>query len=221
MAPILLSAESPEDINKDKPEKPPRRHATLTKTITLISVLRSRRSDRHGKFDTPTLEVSMSIARCKFSTLSLVSYWMTQIRLTEAASKHSISLGYFKLALESKYELMDRMREEIKAYVVRHNLAMEWEEPVKDTLQDVRPAAKLCLAAHHLGAPPRCPPPAAQELRPATPGPALEMMADLLFRARRASTEEEKSSTNAFRASDHRPQHRRSTDPPSSTSQWK
>lgn len=136
------------DVSKsmcDKSAKPPRRHSvtkpgasprpTPTGTITPVSSVRSRRSDSLGKFDTPTSEVSMSTARRKFSTLSSISYWMTQIRLAEAASKHSVSLGFFKLALESECEPVDRMREELKAYVVRHGLATELEEPVKDILQ--------------------------------------------------------------------------------------
>ncbi|KAL6602917.1 hypothetical protein ACP70R_043278 [Stipagrostis hirtigluma subsp. patula] len=125
---------------KDKSAKPPRRHSIPTKpgasprptpsgTVTPVSGVRSRR------FDTPTSEVSMSTARRKFSTLSSMSYWMTQIRLAEAASKHSVSLGFFKLALESECEPVDRMREELKSYVARHGLATELEEPVKDILQ--------------------------------------------------------------------------------------
>jgi len=60
---------------------------------------------------------------------------MTQIRLAEAASKHSVALGFFKLALESECEPLDRMREELKSYVARHGLVAELEEPVKDILQ--------------------------------------------------------------------------------------
>ncbi|KAM3212245.1 hypothetical protein ACQJBY_065363 [Aegilops geniculata] len=131
---------------KDKSAKPPRRHSIPTKpgvsprptptgTITPVSGVRSRRSDSLGRLDTPTSEASMSTARRKFSTLSSVSYWMTQIRLAEAASKHSISLGFFKLALESECEPLDRMREELKTYVARHGLATELEEPVKEILQ--------------------------------------------------------------------------------------
>ncbi|CAN6177707.1 unnamed protein product [Urochloa humidicola] len=131
---------------KDKSAKPPRRHSIQTKpgasprptpsgTVTPVSGIRSRRSDSQGKFDTPTSEVSMSTARRKFSTLSSISYWMTQIRLAEAASKHSVALGFFKLALESECEPLDRMREELKSYVARHGLATELEEPVKDILQ--------------------------------------------------------------------------------------
>ncbi|XP_062179180.1 uncharacterized protein LOC133883761 isoform X2 [Phragmites australis] len=131
---------------KDKSTKPPRRHSIQTKpgasprpapsgTVTPVSGLRSRRSDSQGRFDTPTSEVSMSTARRKFSTLSSISYWMTQIRLAEAASKHSVSLGFFKLALESECEPVDRMREELESYIVRHGLATELEDPVKDILQ--------------------------------------------------------------------------------------
>ncbi|AQK82421.1 hypothetical protein ZEAMMB73_Zm00001d036929 [Zea mays] len=131
---------------KDKSVKPPRRHSIQTKpgasprpipsgTVTPVSGVRSKRSDGQGRFDTPTSEVSMSMSRRKFSTLSSISYWMTQIRLAEAASKHSVSLGFFKLALESECEPLDRMREELKSYVVRHCLATELEDPVKDILQ--------------------------------------------------------------------------------------
>ncbi|KAG2612551.1 hypothetical protein PVAP13_4KG297900 [Panicum virgatum] len=125
---------------KDKSAKPPRRHSIQTKpgasprptpsgTVTPVSGIRSRR------FDTPSSEVSMSTARRKFSTLSSVSYWMTQIRLAEAACKHSVALAFFRLALESECEPLDRMREELKSYVARHGLATELEEPVKDILQ--------------------------------------------------------------------------------------
>ncbi|WVZ79610.1 hypothetical protein U9M48_027172 [Paspalum notatum var. saurae] len=131
---------------KDTSAKPPRRHSIQTKpgvsprptpcgTVTPVSGVRSRRSDIQGRLDTPTSEASMSITRRKFSTLSSISYWMTQIRLAEAASKHSVSLGFFKLALESECEPLDRMREELKSYVARHGLATELEDPVKDVLQ--------------------------------------------------------------------------------------
>lgn len=131
---------------KDKSAKPPRRHSIQTKPgasprptpsgiVTPVSGVRSRRSDSQGRFDTPTSEASMSATRRKFSTLSSISYWMTQIRLAEAASKHSVSLGFFKLALESECEPLDRMREELKSYVARHGLATELEDPVKDILQ--------------------------------------------------------------------------------------
>ncbi|CAL5039165.1 unnamed protein product [Urochloa decumbens] len=131
---------------KDKSAKPPRRQSIQTKpgasprltpsgTVTPVSGIRSRRSDSQGRFDTPTSEVSMSTARRKFSMLSSISYWMTQIRLAEAASKHSVALGFFKLALESECEPLDRMREELKSYVARHGLATELEDPVKDILQ--------------------------------------------------------------------------------------
>nr|CAB3468273.1 unnamed protein product [Digitaria exilis] len=131
---------------KDKSAKPPRRHSIQTKpgasprptpsgTVTPVSGVRSRRSDSQGRFDTPTSEVSMSTTRRKFSTLSSISYWMTQIRVAEAASKHSVSLAFFKLALESECEPLDRMREELKSYVARHGLATELADPVKEVLQ--------------------------------------------------------------------------------------
>ncbi|OQU76635.1 uncharacterized protein LOC8065041 isoform X2 [Sorghum bicolor] len=128
---------------KEKSAKPPRRHSIQTKPGAsprptpsgTVTTPVSRRSDSQWRFDTPTSEASMSMRRRKFSTLSSISYWMTQIRLAEAASKHSVSLGFFKLALESECEPLDRMREELKSYVARHGLATELEDPVKDILQ--------------------------------------------------------------------------------------
>lgn len=128
---------------KEKSAKPPRRHSIQTKPGAsprptpsgTVTTPVPTRSDSQGRFDTPTSEASMSMRRRKFSTLSSISYWMTQIRLAEAASKHSVSLGFFRLALESECEPLDRMREELKSYVARHGLATELEDPVKDILQ--------------------------------------------------------------------------------------
>lgn len=128
---------------KEKSAKPPRRHSIQTKPGAsprptpsgTVTTPVPTRSDSQGRFDTPTSEASMSMRRRKFSTLSSISYWMTQIRLAEAASKHSVSLGFFRLALESECEPLDRMREELKSYVARHGLATELEDPVKDVLQ--------------------------------------------------------------------------------------
>jgi hypothetical protein len=95
---------------KDKSAKPPRRHSIQTKpgsspkpipsgTVTPVSGICSKR------YDSPTSEMPMFTTRRRFSTLSSISYWMTQIRLAEAVSKHSVSLGFFKLALESECEV--------------------------------------------------------------------------------------------------------------------
>ncbi|XP_072983684.1 uncharacterized protein [Typha latifolia] len=133
---------------KAGPAKPPRRLSIPTKSaaaspcpatfgsITPISEARTRRSNAPGKSDTPASDVSRSTAsRPKFSTISSVSYWLTQIKLAEAASKQSIVVGFFKLALESGCEPLDRMRQELKVYVSKHDLATELEDSVKDLLQ--------------------------------------------------------------------------------------
>ncbi|VVA17066.1 PREDICTED: LOC110660421 isoform [Prunus dulcis] len=127
---------------KDKPAKPPRRLSNPPKpagipapkllgNITPISEARSRRS---VKSETPASDVSKSTSRKKFSVLSSASYWLTQIKLSEAAGKHSISLGLFKLALEAGCEPLHRMRDELKSYVVRHNLD-DLEDPLKELLE--------------------------------------------------------------------------------------
>lgn len=99
---------------KDKPAKPPRRLSIPNKSaatpapklggnITPISEARSRRS---VKSETPaSSDTSRLTSRKKFSILSSESYWLSQIKLSEAAGKHSVSLGFFKLALDAGCEV--------------------------------------------------------------------------------------------------------------------
>ncbi|XP_043724372.1 uncharacterized protein LOC122671306 [Telopea speciosissima] len=130
---------------KAKSTKPPRRLSIPAKsvisplprpagTVTPIYESRSKRSGNgQGKSETPVSEVSKSLNRKKFSVLSSASYWLSQIKLSESAAKHSISLGFFKLALEAGCEPLQRMRDEFKSYVRRHKLG-ELEEFVKEIL---------------------------------------------------------------------------------------
>ncbi|KAM5570698.1 hypothetical protein ABKV19_011374 [Rosa sericea] len=117
---------------KDKPVKPPRRLSVPNKAagtpapklggnITPISEARSRRS---AKSETPAAsDASRLTSRKKFSILSSESYWLSQIKLSEAAGKHSVSLGFFKLALEAGCEQpLQRLRDELKSYALRHKL---------------------------------------------------------------------------------------------------
>lgn len=102
---------------KDKSVKPPRRLSIPAKStvrpapklagnITPISEARVRSSATgQGKSDTPVSNVSRTTSRKKFSVLSSASYWISQIKLSESAAKHSISLGFFKLALEAGCEV--------------------------------------------------------------------------------------------------------------------
>lgn len=103
--------------------------------ITPISEARARCcASNRGKNDTPVSDVSKSSTRKKFNILSSASYWLSQIKLSESAAKHTISLGFFKLALEAGCESLQRMRDELKSYVQRHNLA-ELGQPVKELLE--------------------------------------------------------------------------------------
>ncbi|KAL8465009.1 hypothetical protein ACS0TY_034478 [Phlomoides rotata] len=134
---------------KEKPAKPPRRLSVPSNSNaspapksfgnrTPISEARSKRSASQGKSDTPvsTLSKSSSI-RKKFCTISSASYWLSQIKLSESAAKHSISLGFFKLALEAGCEPMQKMREELKSYVRRHNPS-ELEETIKELFESYK-----------------------------------------------------------------------------------
>ncbi|GFZ03631.1 hypothetical protein Acr_16g0002550 [Actinidia rufa] len=120
---------------KDKLGKPPRRLSIPVKstvspvprsvgTISPISEARAKRSvNSQTKNDTPVSDVSKSSNRRKFSVLSSASYWLSQIKLSESAAKHTISLGFFKLALEAGCEPLQKMRDELKSYARRYNLA--------------------------------------------------------------------------------------------------
>jgi hypothetical protein len=67
-------------------------------------------------------EIPKSAQRRKFSTLRSASYWLAQIKLAESAGKHGISLGFFRLALESTAEPLQRVRDELKSYAKKHSL---------------------------------------------------------------------------------------------------
>lgn len=102
---------------KDKSAKPPRRLSIPAKStispipnpaasITPISEARAKKSaNGQGKSDTPVSNVLRSANRRKFSVLESASYWISQIKLSESASNHLISIGFFKLALESGCEV--------------------------------------------------------------------------------------------------------------------
>ncbi|KAK3026002.1 hypothetical protein RJ639_040378 [Escallonia herrerae] len=127
---------------KDKSAKPPRRLSIpaspapkVVGIVTPISEARTKTTvSSQGKDDTPVSDVSRSSNRRKFSVLSSASYWLSQIKLSETAAKHSISLGFFKLALEAGCEPLQRVKDELKSYSRRHNL-VELGEPVKELFE--------------------------------------------------------------------------------------
>lgn len=98
---------------KDTAAKPPRRFSIPAKSnvsphmkpagnITPISETRAKRSvTNQGKIATPVSDVSKSGNRRNSSYISSATYWLSQIKLSESAAMHSISLGFFKLALEA------------------------------------------------------------------------------------------------------------------------
>ncbi|XP_058733359.1 uncharacterized protein LOC131604967 [Vicia villosa] len=133
---------------KSSSAKPPRRLSNPVKAsptpspkavgnITPISETRSRRSGNsqgpQTRVQTPVSDIFRSTAR-KFSLLSSASYWLNQIKLSESAAKHSISLGFFKLALEAGCEPFQKLQDELKSYLRRHTLD-EHGELVKELVE--------------------------------------------------------------------------------------
>ncbi|KAL3819433.1 hypothetical protein ACJIZ3_005338 [Penstemon smallii] len=130
--------------SKEKSGKPPRRFSISSKSnatpapksfgnITPISETRAK-STAGG---TPVSDISRSSNRKKFCVLSSSSYWLSQIKLAESADKHSISLGFFKLAFEAGCEPIQRMGDELKAYVHRYNLP-EHRELIKEPFESYK-----------------------------------------------------------------------------------
>ncbi|KAI3673435.1 hypothetical protein L6452_39554 [Arctium lappa] len=131
---------------KEKSAKPPRRLSIPTKStaspapkpacdITPISEARAIRSRNiEAKSDTPISDVSRSSSRKKFSVLSSASYWLSQIKLSEAAGKHRVSLGFFKLAQVAACENLQLLRNELQSYALRHNI-LDLGESAKEVLQ--------------------------------------------------------------------------------------
>ncbi|XP_022737063.1 microtubule-associated protein futsch-like [Durio zibethinus] len=134
------------DLSKEKSAKPPRRLSIPTKstlapspkfvgTITPISEARAKKpANGQGKSDTPLSDASRSATRRRFNVLSSASYWLSQIKLSESSSKHSVSLGFFKLGLEAGCEPLKKMHDELKSYIRRHNLS-ENGEAIKELLE--------------------------------------------------------------------------------------
>ncbi|KAL3845981.1 hypothetical protein ACJIZ3_003384 [Penstemon smallii] len=129
---------------KEKSAKPPRRFSIPSKSnaspapkpfgnITPISEAK-RTTGTQGKSDTPVSDISKSSNRKKFCVLSSASYWLSQIKLSESAAKHSISLGFFKLALDAGCEPIQRMSDELRSYVNRYNLS-ELGEVIKELFE--------------------------------------------------------------------------------------
>lgn len=102
---------------KEKSAKPPKRISNLIKStnssphtisagiLTPISENQRNRLNTQLNDDTSMSDASKSSHRKKFSVLSSASYWLSQIKLSESASKHSVSIGFFRLALESGVEV--------------------------------------------------------------------------------------------------------------------
>ncbi|XP_030458274.1 uncharacterized protein LOC115678915 [Syzygium oleosum] len=131
---------------KEKSAKPPRRLSIPAKSgvnpapksggnVTPISEARVRRpANGQAKNETPLSSVSRPSVRKKYNLLASTSYWLSQINLSESDNKHSISLGFFKLASEAGCEPVQKMREELKSYAQRHNLA-EFGESLKELFE--------------------------------------------------------------------------------------
>ncbi|XP_076925042.1 uncharacterized protein LOC143587720 [Bidens hawaiensis] len=132
--------------SKEKSAKPLRRLSIPTKpsarptaqpakNITPISETRANRSRSiEGKSVIPVSDASRTLPQKKFSVLSSASYWLSHIKLSEAAGKHQLSLGFFKIAQEAVCENPQLLKDELKSYALRHNI-IDLGESAQEVLQ--------------------------------------------------------------------------------------
>ncbi|XP_047309221.1 uncharacterized protein LOC124912622 [Impatiens glandulifera] len=65
--------------------------------------------------------------------MEMASYWVNQIKLAEVSGKDFVSVAFFKLALESKAEPIENLRDELKQYLLRNERLCS-EDQWKDVL---------------------------------------------------------------------------------------
>ncbi|XP_010483969.1 PREDICTED: uncharacterized protein LOC104762390 [Camelina sativa] len=99
---------------------------SVSSSVTSLSETKPKRSGIVSRIFNETTPVSSnlrsSVTRRKPEDLSSSTYWLTHIKLAESVAKHSISLGFFKLALHAGCEPLDKMKEELKSYARRNNM---------------------------------------------------------------------------------------------------
>ncbi|KFK27984.1 hypothetical protein AALP_AA8G456700 [Arabis alpina] len=97
---------------------------SVSSSVTSASESKVKRSGSARSLnETPgSTSVVRSVNRRKVEDLSSSTYWLSHIKLAESVAKHSISLGFFKLALHAGCEPIDQMKEELKSYALRNNL---------------------------------------------------------------------------------------------------
>lgn len=82
---------------------------SVSSSITSLSESKPKRSGIVARSFNETTPVSSnlrsSVTRRKPEDLCSSTYWLTHIKLAESVAKHSISLGFFKLALHAGCEV--------------------------------------------------------------------------------------------------------------------
>ncbi|GAB2221017.1 hypothetical protein Droror1_Dr00012179 [Drosera rotundifolia] len=113
---------------KQKSVNTPGRQSTQAKSgVSSNTTPRSEASVRksvmsEGKSDPPVSDVNKSSTRKRLSVISSATYWIKQIDLSAAVGEHSISLGFFKLALDAEAKPLHMLRDNLRSYVQKHNL---------------------------------------------------------------------------------------------------
>ncbi|KAF5749158.1 hypothetical protein HS088_TW04G01121 [Tripterygium wilfordii] len=138
---VRKSIDALDPTKNEKSAEAPRRKSLSSKSTTSLvtkptaspkSETRARSPNSQGKSKATASDSSRSsTSRKKFNLLSSPSYWLSHIKLSESASKHSISLGFFKLALEAECEPIQVLKDAAISYANRHDLG----EPMKEVLR--------------------------------------------------------------------------------------
>ncbi|XP_010550613.1 PREDICTED: protein SDE2 homolog [Tarenaya hassleriana] len=92
-------------------------------SLTPVSENRAKRSGNgRGMTEKPVSNALRSANRKKVEDLSSATYWLSHIKLSESTGKHSIALGFFKLAHHAGCKPIQQMGDELKLYALRNNL---------------------------------------------------------------------------------------------------
>ncbi|XP_062083528.1 uncharacterized protein LOC133789826 [Humulus lupulus] len=98
---------------------------------TSISGHRTPVNSSQSKLSASKFYSAKICSKCQFDRLETSSYWVGQIKLAESVGKHFASLAFFRLAIESNAEPIEKLDLELKRYLSRNGGLSEdneWKE---------------------------------------------------------------------------------------------
>ncbi|KAL0302227.1 UNVERIFIED_CONTAM: hypothetical protein Sangu_3111300 [Sesamum angustifolium] len=128
------------DSNTDSATKRGRPASTVSKSVGILDLSGKEKSAKPPRRLSVPSKSNATPAPKSFGNITpflRLEQSALLIKLSESAAKHLISLGFFKLALEAGCEPIQRMSDELKSYVRRHNLS-EFGESLKELFESYK-----------------------------------------------------------------------------------